>query len=178
MAEKRYAAAEDSLLQAVMLERRVPYATLFGNARLLLAYLYLTRGYPERAMGELTPLLAECERQDVSGRILLEGITAVPLLRLAVERGVHASFAAHLLDILTAGEGPRPVRVPGTKGTLTRREVEVLYLIAEGASNRAIAKRLVISEGTVKSHVHRILSKLNASSRTEAVARARVLNII
>lgn len=52
---------------------------------------------------------------------------------------------------------------------LTGRETEVLRLMAEGRSNRRIAEALHISEGTVKSHVNRILGKLSASSRTEAV---------
>lgn len=55
---------------------------------------------------------------------------------------------------------------------LTRREQDVLALVGDGATNREIAQRLVISESTVKVHVHRILKKLGARSRTEAVARA------
>ncbi|MBX5470209.1 MAG: GAF domain-containing protein [Thermoleophilaceae bacterium] len=54
---------------------------------------------------------------------------------------------------------------------LTRREREVLALMAEGATNAMIAERLVISPGTVKSHVKHILRKLNASNRAEAVSR-------
>jgi DNA-binding CsgD family transcriptional regulator len=54
---------------------------------------------------------------------------------------------------------------------LTRREREVLALMASGATNGEIANRLVISEGTVKSHVKHILRKLRASNRAEAVSR-------
>jgi LuxR family transcriptional regulator, regulator of acetate metabolism len=54
---------------------------------------------------------------------------------------------------------------------LTRREREVLELLAEGASNNAIAERLVIAEATVKSHVKHILRKMRAANRTEAVSR-------
>jgi DNA-binding CsgD family transcriptional regulator len=54
---------------------------------------------------------------------------------------------------------------------LTRREAEVLALMAEGSTNLAIAERLVISEGTVKSHVKSILRKLRAANRAEAVSR-------
>jgi two-component system, NarL family, response regulator YdfI len=52
---------------------------------------------------------------------------------------------------------------------LTPREIEVLSMLAEGAGNKLIARRLGISEHTVKFHVGSILGKLNASSRTEAV---------
>ena len=54
---------------------------------------------------------------------------------------------------------------------LTRREIEVLELMAKGATNRAAAERLVISEATVKHHVKNILRKLYAANRAEAVAR-------
>jgi DNA-binding CsgD family transcriptional regulator len=54
---------------------------------------------------------------------------------------------------------------------LTRRELEVVALMAEGLSNRTIADRLVITEGTVKFHVNSILKKLRAANRAEAVSR-------
>lgn len=55
---------------------------------------------------------------------------------------------------------------------LTPREMEVLQLLAEGLTNKAIANELNISRHTVKFHVNAILGKLNAQSRTEAVVRA------
>ena len=57
------------------------------------------------------------------------------------------------------------------EGVLTRREVEVMRLMGAGHTNAQIARRLVISEGTVKSHVKHILRKLQASNRAEAVSR-------
>ena len=62
--------------------------------------------------------------------------------------------------------------------TLTPREIEVLQLLAEGMTNRAIAQRLEISEHTVKFHVNAILGKLGAQSRTDAVVRATRLGVI
>jgi LuxR family transcriptional regulator, regulator of acetate metabolism len=56
-------------------------------------------------------------------------------------------------------------------GLLTRRELDVLRLLAEGKSNKAIAAALVISDGTVKFHVNSILRKLRAANRAEAVSR-------
>jgi DNA-binding NarL/FixJ family response regulator len=56
---------------------------------------------------------------------------------------------------------------------LTGREVEVLRLIARGATNREIAEQLVISEGTVKNHISNILSRLGLRDRTQAAIYAR-----
>ncbi|MGH2536960.1 MAG: response regulator transcription factor, partial [Candidatus Promineifilaceae bacterium] len=61
---------------------------------------------------------------------------------------------------------------------LTPRELEVLGLLAEGLTNKAIALRLGISEHTVKFHLNAILSKLGAQSRTAAVVRATRLGLI
>jgi DNA-binding NarL/FixJ family response regulator len=56
-------------------------------------------------------------------------------------------------------------------GLLTRRELDVLRLLAEGRSNKSIAEALVITDGTVKFHVNSILRKLHVANRAEAVTR-------
>ena len=56
---------------------------------------------------------------------------------------------------------------------LTPRELEVLQLVAEGLSTREMAERLFVSENTVKTHTNRVLEKLGASRRTQAVQLAR-----
>jgi DNA-binding CsgD family transcriptional regulator len=61
---------------------------------------------------------------------------------------------------------------------LTPRELEVLALLAEGASNKAIARRLGISAHTAKFHVASLIEKLDAVSRTDAVAHAARLGVI
>ena len=61
---------------------------------------------------------------------------------------------------------------------LTGRELEVLKLMASGLSNREMAEKLSLSEGTIKSHVHNLIAKLDAQSRTHALARAKDLKII
>jgi DNA-binding NarL/FixJ family response regulator len=60
---------------------------------------------------------------------------------------------------------------PVLDAVLTRREIEILKLLADGLTNRAIAAELVISGGTVKFHVNSILRKLRVANRAEAVAR-------
>ena len=75
-----------------------------------------------------------------------------------------------------------PAAPPGSAATLTEplttREDEVLQLLAEGMTNRAIAQRLAISEHTVKFHVNAILGKLGAQRRADAVMRATRLGLI
>jgi LuxR family maltose regulon positive regulatory protein len=61
---------------------------------------------------------------------------------------------------------------------LTSREREVLALIAEGLSNRAIADRLVLSVGTVRWYAQQIYGKLGVGSRTQALARARAQGLL
>lgn len=66
----------------------------------------------------------------------------------------------------------------GGAGELSEREVEVLRLLAQGDSNREIADRLVLAEGTVKNHVSSILMKLHAANRTHAANLARERGLI
>jgi DNA-binding NarL/FixJ family response regulator len=61
---------------------------------------------------------------------------------------------------------------------LTEREIEVLRLLAEGGSNDDIAKRLYVSTSTVKTHLVHLYQKLNVARRTQAVQKARSLQII
>ncbi len=79
---------------------------------------------------------------------------------------------------ITAGAWRVRERTSALAEELTAREQEVLQLLAEGLSNKAIAGRLGISDHTVKYHVNAILGKLGAQTRTEAVARAVRLGLI
>jgi LuxR family maltose regulon positive regulatory protein len=81
-------------------------------------------------------------------------------------------LARHFMKIV-----PRPVSLPYGE-TLSHREVEVLSLLAEGASNEDIAGQLFLTTGTVKWHVHNIFGKLDAKSRTQAVKKAKELGVL
>lgn len=61
---------------------------------------------------------------------------------------------------------------------LSPREQEILDLLAQGMSNQQIATALFVAVGTVKAHVHSIFRKLDAPSRTRALARARELGLL
>ncbi|GII92659.1 response regulator [Sinosporangium siamense] len=96
---------------------------------------------------------------------LLKDAPADELLRAvhAAHRGetvLSPSVAGHLLDHMR-----RPAR-----GVLSRRELEVLKLVAEGATNREAAARLLISEASIKTHLIHIYAKLDARDRASAVA--------
>ncbi len=177
MAKGRYGEAERTLRQPEVLEQQDRGSTIHGNTRLMLARLYWRQDRQREALAELAPVLAYYKQLGTPFAILLEGQSIVPLLRLAVEQGIRESYAADLLDLLGPDDEPRPVYVPDTGETLTRREVEALRLVIAGHSNRAIAEQLVISEWTVKSHLTRIYRKLDVTSRTQASAYARELGL-
>ncbi|MBN2982391.1 response regulator transcription factor [Cohnella algarum] len=87
-----------------------------------------------------------------------------------------------LQEARTGLERVRRVLEGGTKGKriepLSPREIEVLELIANGLSNREIGEKLFLALDTVKGHNRRIFEKLQVQRRTEAVARARELNLL
>ena len=120
--------------------------------------------FPAIKAGAMGYLLKDCDSEELVRAIL------------QVHRGessLHPRIARMLLQEMIAprGEGisrppPRPERP--TADPLTERELEVLKLVAHGKSNREIADELVVSEGTVRTHVSNILSKLHLASRTQA----------
>jgi NarL family two-component system response regulator YdfI len=87
----------------------------------------------------------------------------------AVASGLLVLHPSHANEGLPAGSAP-PRTLDELAESLTRRELEVLQMLAAGLSNKEIAARLNISEHTVKFHVASILGKLGAASRTEAVS--------
>jgi len=136
------------------------------------------------ALGALLGLLAVAEllARLTAGPAVRAGMAAVPaahhgvtvptallmcafcLLAPAVTRRLISEFARL--------RPARDARAPAALSTLTPRETEVLRLVAEGLSNPEIARRLVVTEETVKTHVSRILAKLGLRDRTQAVVAA------
>jgi DNA-binding NarL/FixJ family response regulator len=80
---------------------------------------------------------------------------------------IDPAVAGHVINAITPDEPTPPL-----PDALTPREIEVLTLIADGLSNTEIARRLTISEATVKSHINRLLSKTGVRDRAQAVGYA------
>ena len=110
-------------------------------------------------------------------RGLLLRDTSAENLSAAIAAVVHGLV---VLDPTFAVATPRARELSSSQPIeeLTPRELQVLRLLAEGKSNKEIARALGISEHTVKFHVNAILGKLNAQSRTEAVVSATRLGLI
>jgi LuxR family maltose regulon positive regulatory protein len=111
-----------------------------------------------------------------------EGLPMRALLCQAQARSSVPGYVATLLsafgeqtlsDLPLTSAGPDPLVEP-----LTERERDVLRLLLEGASNREIARRLVLSVNTVKRHVYNLCGKFGVQSRTQAIIRARDLNLL
>ncbi len=87
------------------------------------------------------------------------------------DRLLAPALLRRLLDDVVARAAAGPAQVPGMD-ELTPREEEVLRLMARGLSNAELADRLVLGEGTVKTHVARVLAKLGVRDRVQAVIAA------
>jgi LuxR family maltose regulon positive regulatory protein len=126
---------------------------------LVLARVLLAQGRPARALVLLDRLIAAQRPGSELG-----AAAEVPLGCLGRLQGA----------LSTPGAAP----AGGLIDPLTSRELEVLEMLAAGASNQTIASQLVVTLDTVKKHVSHVLSKLGAANRTAAVARARELGLI
>jgi LuxR family maltose regulon positive regulatory protein len=125
-----------------------------------------------RARLELARALGSLGRHDAAVDEARRAIDDLTPLGASLE----LARARTVLDSLTAA--PAPVLAAEDRKGLTPREIEVLRLISTGLSNLAIAERLFISEHTVHRHVANTLTKLNASSRSAAVAQAGRLGLL
>jgi LuxR family maltose regulon positive regulatory protein len=139
-----------------------------------------------RALGQAVELAAP---GDYVRRFVDDGRSIahlLPLVRAAAPGFVDSLIAAFAAESTEAGT-PR-LHVPGASiwqdadgrllETLTARELDVLRLMAQGASNAEIAAGLTVSLGTAKWHVGHVLAKLGATSRTQALLRAQQVGLV
>jgi LuxR family maltose regulon positive regulatory protein len=131
-----------------------------------------------QALASLERALALAQPEGYIRVFVNEGAPMAELLRRAGTQGIEAQFVAKLLSEFDQIAGGPDSAVQPLIEPLSRRELEVLNLLADGLSNSEIADKFVISVGTVKAHTASIYRKLNVNSRTQAVARARELDIL
>ncbi len=114
--------------------------------------------FPAIKAGALGYLLKDSEPED-----LIKAIKNI----YRGEPFLHPNIARKVLEELS-----HPTGSPPTPEPLTERELEVLQLVAQGLSNQEIAKRLVIGDATVRTHIGNILSKLHLANRVQAALYA------
>ena len=112
-----------------------------------------------------------------------EGPRMAGLLSEAAAHGIMPDYMARLLAAFEAEDRKievqsSPNQCQGLVEPLSRRELEVLFLVAQGLSNHEISERLFVALSTVKGHNLKIFEKLQVKRRTEAIARARELGLL
>jgi LuxR family transcriptional regulator, maltose regulon positive regulatory protein len=140
----------------------------------------------ERAVSTLGQAIALAEPEGYVRTFVDEGAPMGDLLTEVIEalqRGrldppILAHYLRKLLAALERDDAGARLLAKRLPEPLSGRELEVLQHVAAGKSNRRIATELFVSEGTVKTHLNNLYRKLNARSRTQAVARGRELNLI
>ena len=111
--------------------------------------------------------------KDAQAAQIVAAVRSVAAGQLAMGRDVAQKLMTHLSGAAHGGAHAGEVLEP-----LTERELEVLAMVASGATNRAIGRTLHISERTVQGHIANIFGKLQVASRTEAVTKGLQLGLI
>jgi LuxR family maltose regulon positive regulatory protein len=152
-----------------------------GNAIHLLAVkavVYHAQGDHEQALATLEHALELAEPEGYVRVFADEGVPMARLLRRMLTRSPASEYVHRLLGAL--GETVKIELAIASKlnEPLSQRELEVLHLIADGATNKEIADELVLTVNTVKRHISNIFGKLVVRNRAEAIARARELTLL
>lgn len=143
--------------------------------KILQAMASLSEDKPKSALYHLKHALSLAEPEGYVRIFVDEGEPMAVMLRQAAAAGIFPEYVGLLLKSFGAPTSKDSLSLPET---LSARELEVLRLIAAGLANREIAEELVVSLGTIKTHINHIYQKLDVRSRTQAVARARELNLV
>ncbi|CAG0946981.1 HTH-type transcriptional regulator MalT [Anaerolineae bacterium] len=165
--ERLYQKAEASNRRSRMIEIQI-----------LRSMVFQTQDNASQAMTMLGKALTLAEPEGYVRVFIDEGTPMIELLRRAGSRGITPRYVTQLLAAVTPKSETKERAAQPLIEPLSEREIEILGFIAAGLSNQAIAKKLVVAVGTVKAHTASIYRKLDVASRTQAVARARDLNLI
>ena len=185
-----------------VLERLLEPAQSFGRTwrvieiLILQALVHQRAGDTDRAITTLEQALTIAEPGGFIRIFVDEGPPMAQLLQKAAARGIMPDYVRRLLSAFPTAEpqqivplethsairNPKLVLSEAEASAilepLSERELEILQLIAVGLTNQQIASRLYLSLNTVKAHTRNIYGKLDVHSRTQAVARARALDIL
>ena len=147
------------------------------------ALTHQSAGDNEEALTALGQALILAEPGGYVRTFIDEGKPMGKLLRQAVARGIAVGYAGKLLAALEEEtddkpQGIKPTFSPSLVEPLSKRELEVLRLLTTHLPSTEIAKELVISTNTVRSHIKRIYSKLNVHNRRDAIQRAEELELL
>ena len=172
------AAAEARLKGVRDLQHSTRFCFVTGIVDLELAAIHLARGDRHGAVEVARPTLELLADVGATGVIAIDGPDTHRDVLLACLDDEHLAIVVRpILEHLSSAPARAGVLVVGTGERITRRELEVLDQVVAGRSNRQIADALFIGERTVKSHMTALMRKLDVSSRTAVVARARELAI-
>jgi LuxR family maltose regulon positive regulatory protein len=132
------------------------------------------------AVGVLESALKLAEPEGYVRTFVDEGQPMAALLRKALSRGIARGYVEDLLAAFGHRDAQRREQPAVTADIelITPRELQVLRLLADGASNAQLARELVVEQSTVKTHLMHLYGKLDAHNRTQAVARARALLLL
>lgn len=143
-------------------------------ARILQA---LAAGSSDEAQEFLAEALTLAQPQGYIRIFADTGEALVPLLQEAAQRGCFPEYIGRILSAIRVADQATLAQAALVE-PLSPRELEVLRLLVAGLSNREIAARLVLSLGTVKSHIHNIYGKLEVSNRAQAIHRTTKLELL
>jgi LuxR family maltose regulon positive regulatory protein len=152
-----------------------------GNAIHILAVqaiVYHAQGQSEQAFARLEQAMGLAEPEGYVRVFIDEGVPMARLLRRMLTRSSASEYVRRLLEALGETVTIEMPAVSNLIDPLSQRELEVLRLIVEGATNKEIAGELVLTVNTVKRHISNIFGKLHVSNRAQAIAQARELNLI
>ena len=152
-----------------------------GNAIHILAVqaiVYHAQGEPARAFAALERALELAEPEGYVRVFADEGAPMARLLHRMLTRSPASKYVRRLLEALGESVKIELAITSKLNAPLSQREVEVLHLIVDGATNKEIADELVLTVNTVKRHISNIFGKLVVRNRAEAIARARELNLL
>lgn len=196
LAQQRHEETLNVLAQLLATAREKGYAKLEIQGMILMALTQHSTGQTDKALNLFGQALELAERTSSIRLFADESAQLTEFFSQELQTAASPLFQNSVLDALqrkaksnpaselctsTAVQASLPSRSESSSGVeepISKRELEVLHLIHEGLANKQIASRLNLAPATVKAHIRNLYGKIGASSRTEALAKARKLGLL